>query len=143
MLLVVTVETNRKRPNDVGSRLIQAEYWHAATTVETTKAQFEYPLNYRDRRDSTSLLKTTEGVAAIRVAATLAPTTEYIILPVHPEDNVALATIDYDFRTRDVVWGQPYGPDPNKSWVFILKGAFAVERYLVDETLAGIVALVT
>lgn len=144
MILSVTVETNRKRPYDVGTRLINAEYWHSATTVETTKTQFLYPLNYRDRRESPALLKTTNAIATIRTAANLAPTTAAITLPVHPDKDVNQSTVNTDFRTKDIVWGKPFATDPtNKSRVYILVGGFHINEYVVDLTLAEIVALVT
>lgn len=144
MLLVVTVETNRKKSADIGSRLINAEYWHSAKTVETTKTQFYYPLNYRDRREKPTLLKTTDAIATIRTAADLAPTTDYITLPVHENDDVSVTAVDHDFRTKDIVWGYALPSDAtNKSIVFILNGAFKVEKYVVDYTLAEIVAEVT
>lgn len=144
MILSVTVESNRKKSHDIGTRLINAEFWHAATTVETTKTQFLYPVNYRDRREQPTLLKTTDAIADIRTAANLAPTTEAITLPVHPDKDVNQATVNTDFRTRDIVWGKPLASDPtNKSRVYILAGGFYVNEYVVDNTLAEIVALVT
>lgn len=143
MLLVVTVETNRKKNTDIGDRLINAEYWHAARTVESSKTQFFYPLQYRDRRESPSLLKTTDGIATIRAAANVKPADFAVTLPVHPDDDTSKATVDHDFRTEDIVWGIALKSDPtNKSTVWILSGGFKVNQYVVDLTLAEIVALV-
>lgn len=142
MILVVTVETNRKKNTDIGDRLIQAEYWHAAQTVESTKTQFEYPLNYRDRRDSPTLLKTTDSILTIRTAANLAPTTDAIILSVRSDINdPASDLVNMDFRTRDIVWGKAFSA--SQSYVWIISGGFKVNQYLVNSTLAQIVALVT
>lgn len=151
MILSVTVETNRKKPTDIGTRLINAEFWHGAKTVETTKTQFFYPLNYRDRREKPTLLKTTDAIATIRAAANLAPVvpvagtpSEAITLPVHPDNDVTKATVNTDFRTRDIVWGYNLPSDPtNKSEIFILSGGFFVYKYTVDNTIAEVVALVT
>lgn len=151
MLLSVTVETNRKRPLNVGTRMIQAEFWHGAKTVETTKTQFLYPMNYKDRRESLTLLKTTEAIATIRAAANLAPVTptagnpsEAITLPIHPDGDVSVTAVSHDFRTRDIVWGLNLPSDPtNKSIVYILAGGFKINKYIVDNTIAEIIALVT
>ena len=144
MLVSVTVETNQKRPLDVGTRMINATYWHNAYTVETTKTRFEYALNFKDRREKPSLLKTTEALATLATAADLAPTTLSITLPIHIGDDVGTAAVNRDFQTGDIVWGAPLGSDPaNKSYVWILNGAFKAKRYLVDLTLAEIIALVT
>lgn len=151
MILSVTVETNRKNPLNVGTRLINAEFWHGAKTVETTKTQFLYPLNYRDRRERLTLLKTTDSIATIRAAANLAPVvpvagtpSEAITLPVHPDGDVTKATVDTDFRTRDIVWGLNLPSDPtNKSIIYILGGGFKIYKYTVDNTIAEVVALVT
>lgn len=144
MILSVTVETNRKNSEDTGTRLINAELWHAARTVESTKTKFLYPLNPGDRRNSSTLLKTTDAIATIRAAANLAPTTAAITLPVHVDDDVSVAAVSYDFKTKDIVWGKALPSDPtNKSIVFILNGTFKLEKYVVDNTLAEIIALVT
>jgi len=144
MILSVTVETNRKRPLDIGTRLINAEFWHAAKTVETTKTQFLYPMNYRDRRELPTQLKTTDAITVLRTAANLAPTTEAITLPVHPDGKVAIATVNQDYRTRDIIYGNALPSDPtNKTEVYILVGGFASKKYVVDLTIAEIVALVT
>lgn len=144
MILSVTVETNQGKSLDVGTRLINAEFWHSAKTVETTKTQFLYPANYRDRREKPSLIKTTDAITTLRTAANLAPTTEAITLPVHPADNVALATVNQDYRTKDIVWGYNLPSDPtNKSVIFILGGAFKIYKYTVDLTIAEVIALVT
>lgn len=144
MLLSVTIETNKKRALEVGTRMIQAEFWHAAKTVETTKTQLFYPLNYKDRRESPALIKTTEAITVLRTAANLAPTTEAITLPIHNGNDPAAATTDHDFRTKDIVWGLNLPSDPtNKSIVYILAGAFELREYVVDNTIAEIIALVT
>lgn len=144
MILSVTVETNRKRPLDVGTRLINAEFWHAAKTVETTKTQFLYPMNYRDRRELPTLLKVTDAIADVRFAANLAPTTEAITLPVHPDGKVANAVVDHDFRTRDLIWGNPLPSDAtNKTELYVLVGGFAAKKYVIDLTIAEIINEVT
>jgi hypothetical protein len=144
MLLSVTIETNKKRALEVGVRLINAEFWHAARTVETTKTEFKYPINYHDRRESPSIIKTTEAIATIRAAANLAPTTEAITLPVHNNNDPSAATTNLDFRTRDIVFGLNLPSDPtNKGIFYILSGGFKVNKYVVDNTIAEVIALVT
>ncbi len=142
MLLSVTIETNKKRALEDGTRLIQAELWHAAKTVETTKTQFYYPLNYKDRRESPALIKTTDSIATIRAAADAAYADVTFTLPVHDGNDPTAATTDHDFTRKDVVWGLNLPSDPtNKSVLYILAGAFEVREYVVDLTIAEVIAL--
>lgn len=144
MIVVLTVETNSLNKEDIGSKLVNAELFSEAITVETTKTQFKYPFNFRDRREKPALIKTTEAITSLRAAANLAPTTPAITLAVHSDlKNPASAIVNTDFMVRDIQWGTAYAPDPTKSYVYVLQGGFRVKKLLVNSTLAAIVALVT
>ena len=147
MIASLTVESNvgiGVKKGDVGTRLVNANYIHAAKTVQTSKTQFEYPFNHRDRREKPALLTTTDGIATVRAAANLAPTTLAITLPVHENDDVSVTAVNHDFMVEDIVWGLALPSDSaNKSIVYILTGGFKVKKYIVDLTLAEIIALVT
>lgn len=143
MLLSVTVETNSKYKNDVGTRLIRAELLSDGVTVESTKTRFSYPLNYRDSRELPTTLKTTDAIATLRASMNGAYATESITLPVHPEGDVALTVVNTEFWAKNIIWGIPLPSDPtNKTLVWITNGAFKVKKYVVDLTIAEIVALV-
>lgn len=141
MLLAVTVESNSKRPNEIGARLIRAEAAFEAV-VSGTGCQFKYPLNDRDRRESLSVLKITENQAALIAGMDAGYGQVSITLPIHPNKDATAATVSTVFTGGDVVWGAPYAPDAaNKSWLWIQQGAFKVTKYLVDNTLAEIILL--
>ena len=144
MIRTITIEKNLKKRELTGTVLVNMSFWHAAKTVETTKSQFYYPFNYRDRREQPSLIKATEaitGVGNLKETANAAYTNLSVTLPVFADDDVNNTAVDHDFQTSDIMWAIAYGPDGTKSWVYITQGTFAVKRYLVDLDLAGIVAL--
>ncbi len=144
MIRTITIETNRKERELTGTVLVNMSFWHAAKTVESTKSQFFYPFNYRDRREKPSLVKATEpitGVGNLKETANTAYTNLSLTFPVYPLDDLTQATVDHDFQTADIMWGVAYGPDNTKSYVYVSKGTFEVTRYLVNLTLTAIVAL--
>ena len=137
------VTANQKKSFDVGTRLIRAEAAYGVV-VSGTGSEFEYPMNDRDRRESLTHLTITENQADIIAGMDAVYDTVSIALPIHPDKDATAATVSTVYAAGDLVWGEAYGPDAaNKSWVFIQEGAFKVNRLLVDNTLAEIIALVT
>lgn len=145
MLVSVTVESNLKYKEDVGTRMINAEFLHGAKTYASTKTKFKYPGSKKDRRESSTELVTTEAIATIRTAGNLAPTTALITLPVR-DNNKGIASTERltDFRVNDILWGKAAAKDPsNQTTVYISEGSFKTHEYLVNNTIAEIIALVT
>jgi hypothetical protein len=143
MLYQATIEENSIHKSDIGERLIQAELVSRMKTVDTTKTSFYYPLSYRDRRSKPIIMKADETLANMTTAINEAYLTTSITLPVHPDDDTSVATVDHVFAAKSVVWGLPLPSDPtNKSIVYVIEGGFRVVKLTVDLTLAEIIALV-
>lgn len=142
MLLSLTVSTNSKQSQNVGTRLIRAEAVVGLITYATTGSEFDYPMNDRDRRVSLTHIQSTESVANVTTAMDLAYNAVSIVLPVHPDNLATTTPVNTTYNAGDIVWGAPYTPDAsNKSWIYIQEGAFKVKKYLVNYTLAEVISL--
>lgn len=138
MFLSVTVEKNRNRSFDIGTRMIRAESLYGLQ-ANGTGSKFTYPINYRDRRYQNTYLETTEAPAAIAAAMALAYTDGTITLDVYPDNNTALTPVSTIFDVTSIQWGVASGAAD--SLLYILEGAFKVRKILVNHTLAAIIAL--
>lgn len=138
MFLSVTVEKNQKRFSDVGTRLIRAESLFGLQ-ANGTGAKFTYPMNYRDRREKNAYLETTEAPAAIQAAMAAAYTDGTITLDIYPGNNTSLSTISTIFDVTSIQWGIASGA--TDTYLYILEGAFALKKILVNHTIAQVIAL--
>jgi len=103
MLLSLAITANTKQSLNVGTRLIRAEAV-VNLVVSGTGAEFDYPMNDRDRRSALTHLTTTETVANIKIAMDAAYATVYIELPIHPDEDATAATVATTFNAADLVW---------------------------------------
>lgn len=142
MLVKLTIETNEKRPLNVGNMLLNTDYITDAKTVEATKTQFLFTANQRDRRESSALMKSTEAISVIKTAFGATWNTNYLDLPIF-EDNISTkSTETRTFAIQDLAW---FTEDRNsattRSWAYILEGGFKIRKYLIDYNLDQILDL--
>lgn len=138
MFLSVTVEKNQKRFSDVGTRLIRAESLYGLQ-ANGTGSKMTYPINYRDRREKNSYIETTEAPATILAAMSAAYISGTVTLNVYPDNNTSITPISTIFDVTSVQWGIPSGA--TDTYLYILEGAFKVNKILVSHTIAQIIAL--
>jgi hypothetical protein len=140
MLVKLTVEQNKGRVNDIGSRLFSTDYIVDAKTVNTTKTSFEYITDKRSWRALPRSIKVTEGIATIKTAFGATWQTNYIDLPVFIDNDSTKSTETKTFAVLSVVYALPDASSPTtRSYVRIKDGSGKLNKYLVNYNLDQIV----
>lgn len=138
MFISATVEKNRNNSFDVGTRLIRAEALYGLQ-ANGTGSKFTYPMNYRDRRSRNTYLECTDSVATVTTGMTTAYTDGTITLNVYPENNSTITPVSTIFEVTNIQWGVASGA--TDTYLYILEGAFKLNKVLVAHTIAQVIAL--
>ena len=138
MLVKVNVTKNLKKPSETGYRMINTKWMSGAKVRETTKSSFMFPFDPRDRRAFPSYVETDTSVANLKTAANATWQTEWVDLPVYPDDNTNLTPVTHTFVNNNIVWGKL--KSTGISYVYVSEGGI-IKRYLVNYNLDEIVGL--
>lgn len=142
MIVKLTVESNSIYKNDTGSRIFNTDYIVEARTVETSKTEFLYQANPRDRRSKTQRIRVTDGIATIKTAFAATWQTNYIDLPIFPNNDSTETAVANTCAKESFCYAVPdASASTSRSYVHVLEGAFKIKKVLVDYNLDQLIDL--
>lgn len=140
MLVKLVVESNSIYRADTGSRIFNTDYIVGAKTVETSKTEFLYNANPRDRRSLPQKIRVTDGIATIKTAFSATWQNNYLDLPSFPNNDATESAVTKTNAKESILYAKPDPSSPTtRSYVYVLEGAFKAEKLLVDYNLDQII----
>ena len=115
-------------------------------TRATTKSKFRYVFNKYDRRESSSYCETESTVASLLTAADVSPASNWIDLPVYPNQDITKSTVTKYFNVESFAYAVLDGSSSDRSYFTYAEGTVlktVLVSYDLDDILDILVGGVT
>jgi len=112
--------------------------------LQIARSSLYYFDNPFDHRDNSHYMETNHSLAQLIAHMDLAMTHKHLTLPIFPDNDPTETAVDHTFKLADIAYARDItAGDDTHAWVHIRSDeGFKVIRYLVDLSIAEILALV-